>query len=66
MDSGQKPRNPSFLKEINLQEEFRNMAEKVDTKKEKKDEDAKYECGSCGHKFNEKVKYCPSCGAEFA
>ncbi len=67
MNSGQdKKTKSSFLKEIDLQEEYRNMAEKVDTKKPEKTEDYKYECGSCGEKFNEKKKHCPGCGAEFA
>jgi rRNA maturation endonuclease Nob1 len=60
----EKPKN-SFLKEIDLQEEYRNMAEKVDLKKPPETE-PKYECPACGEKFNEKKRFCPGCGVEFA
>jgi DNA-directed RNA polymerase subunit RPC12/RpoP len=59
-NSKEKPKN-SFLKEINLQEEFRNMNEVVNPKQEKKE----YECGACHQKFGEKYKRCPHCGVEF-
>ena len=35
------------------------------TAKPKEDEDV-WECGKCGSEFNEKKKYCPECGCEFA
>jgi hypothetical protein len=54
----------SFLKEINLQGEFNKMAETINPKKEETKE-AKYECGSCHQKFNDKYKRCPHCGVEF-
>jgi DNA-directed RNA polymerase subunit RPC12/RpoP len=54
----------SFLKEINLQGEFNKMAETINPKKDETKE-AKYECGSCHQKFNDKYKRCPHCGVEF-
>lgn len=54
----------SFLKEINLLGEFTKMADIVNPKKEEIKE-AKYECGACHNKFNEKLKRCPHCGVEF-
>jgi uncharacterized OB-fold protein len=48
-----------------MKPEFETMSEKINTKAEKKDEE-KYECGSCGKKFNEKYAYCPHCSVEFA
>lgn len=54
----------SFLKEINLKGEFDKMADIINPKKEEPKE-AKYECGSCHEKFNDKYKRCPHCGVEF-
>ncbi|CAG0997134.1 hypothetical protein METP3_03038 [Methanosarcinales archaeon] len=54
----------SFFKEINLKGEFDKMAEVINPKKEETKE-AKYECGSCHQKFNDKYKRCPHCGVEF-
>ncbi len=54
--------NKSFLKEIDLQEEYRNMGEIVNLKK---NVEPKYECPACGEKFNDKKRFCPGCGAEF-
>jgi DNA-directed RNA polymerase subunit RPC12/RpoP len=59
-----KEKIPSFLKEINLQGEFNKMADVINPKKEEPKE-AKYECGSCHQKFNDKYKRCPHCGVEF-
>ena len=64
-DKKGRPPGQSFIKEIDLQEEYRNMAEKVDPKKPAEGE-PKYECSACGEKFNEKKKHCPGCGVEFA
>lgn len=54
-----------FLKEINLQGEFKNMEETVNPKKSKEEESKTYKCGSCGGTFKERIKRCPHCGVEF-
>jgi DNA-directed RNA polymerase subunit RPC12/RpoP len=61
---GQDTQGRSFLKEINLSGEFNKMAETINPKKDETKE-AKYECGSCHNKFNDKYKRCPHCGVEF-
>lgn len=58
------PQGPSVLKEINLQEEFRNMEEVIEPKGKKEDEKT-YKCGKCSGTFKEKTKHCPHCGVEF-
>ena len=77
-DAGKSPYNPTSLRDlppfpgaasliltkINLRKEFENMTEKIIPKTVKETE-AKYECGACGEKFNEKRKFCPGCGVEF-
>jgi DNA-directed RNA polymerase subunit RPC12/RpoP len=61
-----KEKIPSFLKEINLLGEFTKMADIVNPKKEKEEiKEAKFECGACHQKFNDKYKRCPHCGVEF-
>ncbi len=58
--------NSNIIKEINLNGEFKTMSEKINPKKEKKEE-YKYECGGCKKEFNNfaEGKTCPFCGIEF-
>lgn len=54
---------------LDLKPEYDKMAEIIEPKKkepEKTDAEPKFECGTCHGKFNERVKYCPHCGVEFA
>lgn len=59
------PIQKNIVKTINLKGEFDKMTEIVNPKESKKDE-PKYECRVCHFQYNDKAKYCPGCGVEFA
>lgn len=57
----------SRITKLDMKEEYNRMVTQVEPKKKTEPEgEAKYQCTTCNHKFNEKVKFCPSCGVEFA
>jgi hypothetical protein len=59
------PENARIIKRINMTGEFDKMTEIVNPKKNETEKESAYQCGQCSAKFNERIRYCPACGADF-